>query len=113
MGIRRAWRLKSESDVQRVWQEGRAFAHPLLIVRVRPNGLEQSRIAFVAGKKIGNAVMRNRAKRRMREVMRPRFPQMASGYDVALIARSKITDAPLTEIAGALDELLTRARLKK
>jgi len=109
--VKRAWRLKAESDVQRVWQEGRAFAHPLVILRVRPNGLDQTRAAFVTGKKIGNAVVRNLAKRRLRDIVRVRFPQIAPGYDLVFIGRGKITDAPFTDITRAVDDLLKRARL--
>jgi ribonuclease P protein component len=109
--MKRAWRLKNEADVQRVWQEGRAFAHPLVIVRVRPNGLAQSRAAFVAGKKLGNAVKRNLAKRHLREALRPRFLQLAAGYDLVLIARGKINDVPFTQITQAVHDVLVRARL--
>jgi ribonuclease P protein component len=109
--VKRAWRLKAESDVQRVWQEGRAFAHPLVILRVRPNGMSQSRAAFVAGKRLGNAVLRNRAKRRLREALRPYFVQIPAGFDFVLIARGNIADAPFTDITQAVEQLLKRARL--
>jgi len=109
--VKRAWRLKAESDVQRVWQEGRAFAHPLVILRLRPNGLEQSRAAFVTAKKLGNAVVRNRAKRLLREALRPRFPNIAPGYDLVLIARGNILNAPFTDIVQAVEDLLKRAHL--
>lgn len=109
--VKRAWRLKQKDDVQRVWQEGRAFAHPLVILRVRPNHLPQSRAAFVAGKKLGGAVARNRAKRRLREALRPRFLQIPPGYDLVLIARGNISSAPFTDITQAVQEVLKRARL--
>ena len=109
--MKRAWRLKHESDVQRVWQEGRAFAHPLVILRLAPNGLKQSRAGFVAGKKLGNAVVRNRAKRHLREALRPRFLKITPGYDFVLIARGNITTAPFTDIVAAVEQVLTRAHV--
>lgn len=109
--VKRAWRLKAESDVQRVWQQGRAFAHPLVILRVRPNGLEQSRAAFVAGKKVGNAVTRNRAKRHLRHALYPHFRKIPAGFDFVLIARGNITGAPFAEIEQAVQEVLRRAKL--
>jgi ribonuclease P protein component len=111
--VKRAWRLKEESDVQRVWQEGRAFAHPLILLRVRPNNLPYTRAAFVAGKKVGNAVIRNRAKRHLREALRPRFMQLAPGYDLVLIARGKIIEASFTEIEQAVTQVLQRAHLQR
>lgn len=111
--MKRAWRLAAESDVQRVWQQGRAFAHPLVILRVRPNGLPKTRAAVVAGKKLGKAVVRNRAKRRLREALRVRYPQLTPGYDLVVIARDGVREAPFAEIEQALDQLLRRAHLVK
>ncbi|MDL1897518.1 ribonuclease P protein component [Anaerolineae bacterium CFX7] len=111
--VKRTWRLKKQADVQRVWQEGRAFAHPLVILRVRANGLAQSRAAVVAGKKLGNAVARNRAKRRLREALRPHFPQLPPGQDLVLIARHNVNNVPFTELTAAVQQVLTRAQLLK
>lgn len=111
MGVKRAWRLKSEADVQRVWQQGGTWTHPLVILRARANGLPQTRVAFAVSKKVGNAVTRNRAKRLLREATRQKFPQIAKGYDVVLIGRHSIVNAPLSYVSIALDELLRRAKL--
>ena len=111
--MKRAWRLKSESDVQRVWQQGGAYAHPLLILRVRPNGLGGTRVAFVVSKKVGHAVARNRAKRLMREAMRQRFLETAPGYDLVLIGRDRIAGATYVQVSAALDNVLARAGLLK
>ncbi len=113
MGIKRAWRLKSEADVQRVWQQGGTWAHPLIILRARANGLAQSRVAFVVSRKVGKAVARNRAKRLMREAARQRFPHIVQGYDIVLIGRNPIVQASLPYVSAALDELLKRAKLSK
>ncbi|MGB8647488.1 MAG: ribonuclease P protein component [Anaerolineae bacterium] len=113
MGIKRAWRLKSQADVQRVWQQGGTWAHPLLVLRARANGLADTRVAFVVSKKVGNAVARNRAKRRMREVTRHAFPRIASGYDVVLIGRPPLVTAPFDQVAAALAAVLGRANLLK
>jgi ribonuclease P protein component len=109
--VKRAWRLKAESDVQRVWQQGRAFAHPLVILRVRANELALSRAAFVAGKKLGTAVRRNYAKRRLRHALAPLFPKIPAGFDFVLIARGNIIQAPFTDIQEAVREVLRRAKL--
>lgn len=113
MGVKRAWRLKSESDVQRVWQQGTIWSHPLIILRARANGLEQSRVAFVVSKKVGGAVARNRAKRLMREATRVRFLDTVQGYDLVLIGRTTIAHASLKDVAASLDEILRRAKLLK
>ncbi len=111
VGVKRAWRLKSEADVQRVWRQGSTWAHPLIILRARANGLDQSRVAFVVSKKVGKAVARNRAKRLMREATRQKFPHIVPGYDIVLIGRNPIVGASLASVSTALDELIRRARL--
>ncbi len=111
MGVKRAWRLKSEADVQRVWQQGGIWTHPLIVLRARANGLEYSRVAFVASKKVGKAVTRNHAKRLLREALRSRFPNIAPGYDIVLISRQALIQASLPYVSAALDELLRRAKL--
>ena len=111
MGVKRAWRLKSESDVQRVWQQGGAYAHPLLIVRARKNGLDHSRVAFVVGKKAGGAVVRNRIKRRLREAVRLLMPRLAAGYDLVFIGRQGSAEVAYGEIERALAQVLERAHV--
>lgn len=111
MGIRRAWRLKSEADVQRVWQQGGTWTHPLIILRARANGLEQTRVAFVVSKKVGNAVQRNRVKRLMREAVRGMFSKIAAGYDIVLVGRPPLVSAALDQVTAGLRALLTRAGL--
>ncbi len=111
MGIRSEWRLKAEADVQRVWQEGAAWTHPLIILRARRNNLGTSRVAFVVSKKVGKAVERNRAKRRMREVVRVLFPRLEAGYDIVLIGRPPLVSATLDQLMAGLQALLTRAGL--
>ena len=96
-----------------MWQQGGTWAHPLVVLRARANGLGRSRLAFVASKKVGNAVTRNRAKRRLREVARQLFPRILPGYDLVLIARGAIVGATLPAVAAAVADLLQRAKLLK
>jgi ribonuclease P protein component len=60
---------------------------------------------------VGTAVARNRAKRLLREAMRPLIPNIASGYDLILIARPGVVSATLEETRQALLMLLQRAKI--
>jgi len=99
-------RLKHSSRFQELYRRGTSAVHPLVVLRALPNGLDYSRFGFVAGKRIGKAVVRNRAKRRLREAMRRRVLAAPAGYDMVLIARSGIVQARFEAIDAAVAELL-------
>lgn len=70
------------------------------------------RFGFVAGKAVGGAVQRNRAKRLLREAARACEPQVAPGWDLLLIARAPLAGSRLVEVLAAVRQLLRRARLE-
>lgn len=75
------------------------------------NGLETSRFGIAAGRSVGNAVQRNRAKRLLREALRPLIAAVPPGWDIILIARAPITQTGCQETQEAILALLKRARL--
>ena len=109
--MNRSFSLRRGADFQRVWDEGKSFPHPLVILRVRANGMESNRFGFVAGKKIGKATARNRAKRLMREAVRQRLPMIVPGWDLILIARSGAARREFKEMDAAIENVLRRAAL--
>ena len=78
-----------------------------------PNELDCSRFGVAAGRSIGNAVKRNRAKRILREVLRPQLQFIQAGWDVILISRHNLSTATFEETKQALSQLLQRAGLFK
>lgn len=107
----RRFRLTSSTDFKRVRQAGRAYAHPFLVLIVLPNDQQRLRFAVSAGRSVGKAVERNRAKRRVREALRPLIAAIPDGWDVVILARHPITRATFTDIQAALSSLLHRAHL--
>lgn len=105
--------IKSSSEIQTVFEEGRRSAHPLAVVLVMktPAGkVQEGRVAYIAGKRLGGAVTRNRAKRVLRATVR-RAGGPWPGHDVALIARERTASATPGELDAALAELARKARL--
>lgn len=105
------YRLRHSSAIQRVRREGKRWHHPLFVLFVAPNGAAISRFAVSAGRHTGNAVIRNRLKRRMREALRPHLPAVQAGYDCLLVARQPLAEATFAEIEAALSQLLQRGAL--
>jgi ribonuclease P protein component len=100
-------------DIQTVRREGRRNRHPLGVLLFRPNQLSDSRFAFVAGRHVGNAVHRNRAKRLMREAVRLHLNDIQSGWDCLFIVRQQTTTASFIEVEAAIVQLLQRARIMR
>jgi ribonuclease P protein component len=109
--MNRKHRLTSSTDFKRVRRTGKSFAHPFLVLIVARNDLGISRFGFTAGRSLGGAVQRNRAKRRMRAALQSHFASLAPGWDSVLIARPAILEAPWEQLMHALEQLLRRAEL--
>lgn len=104
-------RLTRSSRISEVHRYGSSTANRLLVLRYLSNGLEHSRFCFVVSKRIGNAVIRNRVKRRLREAVRSR--PVDPGWDAIFIARAGIRKAGFQEIQQAAESLLKRASLSQ
>jgi ribonuclease P protein component len=103
--------LKTNSDFDRVRKAGRTWAVGPVVLNAAPNGLDTIRCGFVAGKKVGGAVVRNRARRLIKEAVRPRLPLLRTGWDLVWIARSSIAELKAGDVAEAVDEALNRGKL--
>jgi len=112
--VARELRLRNDFEVRQARSRGKAYAEGPLVIRVLRNALDPAanRYAFIAGKRVGNAVARNRTKRLCREVIRHLHPRLAPGYDIVVIVRGEASELPAYATARAiLERLLERARL--
>jgi ribonuclease P protein component len=90
---------------------GKAVRHPFLVMVYQPNETGAIRIGVIAGKQIGKAVQRNRAKRLMRSALQPLLNQIPAGWDLLFIARSPILEADFQSLQQAIESLLFRSLL--
>ena len=109
--MNRNFRLRQSNDVKRVRRFGRSYAHPLVVLVVLAAQEGTSRFGVIAGRSVGNAVQRNRAKRRIREALRNLMPQVKPGWNVIAISRKPIQQATFIEIKDCLCQLLSKAGL--
>lgn len=90
--------LKLNKDFRRLYYRGKSIVCRTCVVSVAKNSLNRNRLGLTCGKVIGKANRRNRAKRLMRESYRLLKPQLKSGYDIVLIARTRIDGKKCDEV---------------
>jgi len=111
VGVHRAQHLKSRSEFAAVYRAGKPFRSEFVVLRaIRTNG-PVSRFGFTTGRALGGAVVRNRVKRRLREIVRS-LP-VAEGWDIVLNARSGCVGADFHELKNGVTELLGKAGVLK
>jgi ribonuclease P protein component len=112
VALRRALRLRKNSEFQRVRQQGRTIASRLLILAWMPNDAGQLHIGFVVSKRISkHAVERNYMKRLLGEAIRPVLPELPTGWDIVISARTSTDSADLQALRQDIVTLLRRAHL--
>ena len=105
------FRLTRSIDIKRVRRTGISFAHPYVVLIAQASEAPSVRVGVTAGRSVGGAVQRNRAKRLLREAVRPLLPDLLPGWELILIARPALRIAPLLDIRQAISGLLRRAKI--
>ncbi|OLN22329.1 ribonuclease P protein component [Domibacillus antri] len=109
--MKKSFRIKKNDDFQTVFSKGKSFANRQFVVYMYKK--EQNvpfRIGLSVSKKIGNAVVRNRIKRYIRQCFIELKMDVCPGYDFIIIARKPAADMSCTEVKGSLMHVLKLAR---
>ena len=85
------------------------YANGMLVLYARPNRTDKNRVGITTGKKLGHAVVRNRARRRLREVYRLNEAKFKPGYDIVVVARSRCVTADFQKLTNAYLSLAQKA----
>ncbi|MBR2284516.1 MAG: ribonuclease P protein component [Ruminococcus sp.] len=85
-------KINKNKDFLTLYKKGRYIPSEYSVIYVRPNGRPYNRLGITAGKKIGNAVKRNRAKRLIRLAFRLCETDLPVGIDMVVVARSRLTE---------------------
>lgn len=105
--------LKENYEFRRTYQKGVSAVSPVMVLYCRKNRLGRNRLGLVSSTKLGHAVVRNRCRRRLREVYRLEKPQLKTGYDIILVARSRTSTAPWPELQKQFRRLCRKVDLMK
>jgi ribonuclease P protein component len=101
--------LSSPQDFAAIQGSGTYVSTALLSARFLRTDLEVTRFGLSTGRRLGGAVVRNRVRRRIREVLRVMAPTFQPGWDVLIIARPAIVSADHDALVGALQRTLVRS----
>ena len=102
-------KLKENRDFRRAYSRGKSYVSPFIAVYVNKNRCNKVRLGITAGKKIGNAVSRNRAKRVITAAFRENLPKIKPEYDFVIVARTRILQVKSTVVAASLEKILVDA----
>ncbi len=94
-----------------VYTKGSSWVNSLVVMKALPNGLTLSRYGLSVGKRVGKAVVRNKIKRLLREILR--LASLEPGWDIVFIARPAVAKADYANLKRAIESLLSRAHLLK
>ena len=93
--------IKQNYEFRRLYSKGKSCANAYLVVYCRKNRAGRSRIGYTVSNKVGHAVVRNRVRRRLREIFRLNQGGLAQGYDMILVARTRAVGAEYRELERA------------
>lgn len=109
--MKRQLRLREHDRFVQVRRQGRAWSSHCCVIIVLPNHLAHSRFGFSVSKRVGKAVVRNKVRRRLREIVRHHVTQIRPGQDIVIIARPDAKDETYTALQAMLLSLFRRAGL--
>ena len=90
--------LKKNHEFRRLYQKGASAVAGSMVLYCRKNRLGHNRLGVTVSVKLGGAVVRNRARRRLREVYRLNSPRLSQGWDLILVARGRTLGASWKEL---------------
>ena len=103
--------LRKKDDFDRIYRMGKSIGEKYIVLFFQKNDLPYSRIAFLASKKVGNSVQRNRAKRLMKESFRHLESEIMTGYDFIIIARKPILSCKMDDVLQSMSRAIKKGKL--
>ena len=109
--MKRCYSLKRNKEFRYVYRAGKSAGSRLMVLIYTRSRMPRVRVGFSVSKKLGNSVVRNRVKRRLRDSFRPMIPCVKSGYNLIFIAREPVVQESFHNIEKTMRNLLRKADL--
>ena len=90
--------VKQNYEFRRLYSKGASAVCSRMVLYCRKNGSDENRIGLTVSAKLGHAVVRNRLRRRLREIYRLHESRFQPGWDIVVVARSRAVDAPYQKL---------------
>lgn len=107
----RVYTLKKNSDFRRLYSKGKSAVNPYMVLYCRKNGRGVNRVGYTVSVKLGHAVVRNRVRRRLREIYRLNSPALKKGWDIVIVARGRCVGAVYSKMDQAFLSLCEKLAL--
>lgn len=105
--------IKNDYEFRRVYKKGKSFVNAAVIIYILKNKRKINRIGITTSKKIGNAVLRNRARRIIRAAFSQYEDKLQVGYDFIFVARSRTYSLKTQNLAAVMGKVFSSAKLVK
>lgn len=103
--------LRRDKDFTAIYKKGKSVGERYIVLFYRKNRLPYNRTAFLASKKVGNSVIRNRARRLMKESYRDLEMSLKPGYDLIMIARNTICGLKCAEVKKSMESAFNKSKI--
>lgn len=103
--------VKENYEFRRIYRKGKSIVTPYLVLYCQRNRQGRTRLGVTVSTKLGKAVVRNRVRRRLREIWRLNLPDMARGWDIILVARVRAVSTSYQKLDKAYRHALQEADL--
>ena len=103
--------IKQNHEFRRLYNKGQSAVSPSMVIYCRKSRLAHNRLGITVSTKLGCAVKRNRARRRLRELFRLAQPRMKQGYDVVIVARTRAVTIPHEKLQADFDRAMAQLDL--
>lgn len=107
--LRKENRLLKTKEFNLVFKKGRFISSQSFLLKYYPNFLAKSRFGFVVSTKVSKkAVVRNRIKRRLREITRKQLPCISAGYDIVIIVKKSATELTFNKMKEVISGMIAK-----
>ena len=103
--------LKQNHEFRRLYNKGKSAVSPYFVIYCRRTGRPENRLGITTGVKLGNAVKRNRARRRIRALYRTHEEKLLPGYDIVIVARTRVIYGRYGELVRCFDQQMKKLGL--